>query len=59
MNSKVLSQDIYRTISQNIETYHREITYNYDLELVELEVPVNHIHIVVKSPPLKRYRLIR
>ena len=28
-----------------------KITYDYDIELVELEVPVDHIHMVVRTDP--------
>lgn len=29
----------------------KEIGYDYDIEIVELEIPVDHIHMVVRSEP--------
>lgn len=28
-----------------------KIGYDYDIEIVELEIPVNHIHMVIRSIP--------
>lgn len=29
----------------------RKITYDYDIELVEIEIPVDHIHMVIRGEP--------
>jgi putative transposase len=38
----------YRTILKDII---EQIGYDYNIEIVELEVPVDHIHMVVRSEP--------
>jgi putative transposase len=38
----------YRTILKNII---EQIGYDYNIEIVELELPVDHIHMVVRSEP--------
>lgn len=38
----------YRTVMKNIIEH---IGYNYNIEIVELEIPVDHIHMVVRSEP--------
>jgi putative transposase len=44
---KVFSEP-YRTVLKNII---EQIGYDYNIEIVELEVPVDHIHMVVRSEP--------
>ncbi len=38
----------YRTVVKDVI---RKIGYDYDIDIVELEVPANHIHMVVRSEP--------
>ena len=38
----------YRTVLKNII---EKIGYDYNIEIVELEIPVDHIHMVVRSEP--------
>ena len=40
----------YRT---SLKAIINKIGYDYNIEIVELEVPVDHIHMVVKSEPKK------
>jgi putative transposase len=35
----------------DLKTITRKIGYDYDIEIVELEVPVDHIHMVVRAEP--------
>ena len=44
---KVFTEPYRSTLKEIIAT----ITYDYNIELVELEVPIDHIHMVVKSVP--------
>ena len=44
---KVFSEP-YRTVMKNII---EQIGYNYNIEIVELEIPVDHIHMIVRSEP--------
>ena len=44
---KVFSEPYRETLKAIIG----KICYDYDIELVELEVPVDHIHMVVRSEP--------
>lgn len=44
---KIFSEP-YRTVMKNII---EQIGYNYNIEIVELEIPVDHIHMVVRSEP--------
>jgi putative transposase len=38
----------YRTV---LKTIIEKIGYDYNIEIVELEIPVDHIHMVVRSEP--------
>lgn len=38
----------YRTVLKNII---EQIGYDYNIEIVEFEIPVDHIHMVVRSEP--------
>lgn len=44
---KIFSEP-YRTVMKNII---EQIGYNYNIEIVELEIPVDHIHMIVRSEP--------
>jgi len=41
-------EEPYRSVLKNII---RKIGYDYDIDIVELEVPLDHIHMVVRSEP--------
>jgi len=41
-------EEPYRT---TLKTIIEKIGYDYDIEIIELEVPVDHIHMVVRSLP--------
>ena len=41
-------EEPYRT---TLKTIIEKIGYDYDIEIVELEIPVDHIHMVVRSLP--------
>ncbi len=41
-------EEPYRTVLKDIIS---KIGYDYEIDIVELEVPVDHIHMVVKSDP--------
>ena len=41
-------EEPYRTVLKDII---REVGYDYDIDIVELEVPTDHIHMVVRSEP--------
>jgi putative transposase len=41
-------EEPYRTVLKDII---RKIGYDYDIDIVELEVPTDHIHMVVRSEP--------
>ncbi len=41
-------EDPYRTVLKDII---RKVGYDYDIDIVELEVPTDHIHMVVRSEP--------
>ncbi len=47
MDSKVFAEPYRETLKAII----RKIAYDYDIELVELEVPEDHIHMVVRTEP--------
>jgi len=36
---------------ENLKSIIRKIGYDYNIEIVELEIPVDHIHMVVRSEP--------
>ena len=38
----------YRTVLKDII---RKVGYDYDIDIVELEVPTDHIHLVIRSEP--------
>ena len=38
----------YRTVLKNIID---QIGYDYNIEIIELEIPVDHLHMVVRSEP--------
>jgi len=38
----------YRT---TMKTIIKKIGYDYDIEIVELEIPEDHIHMVIRSIP--------
>ena len=38
----------YRTVLKNII---EQIGYDYNIEIIELEIPVDHLHMVVRSEP--------
>ncbi|WP_075553138.1 IS200/IS605 family transposase [Candidatus Paracaedibacter symbiosus] len=40
--------ELYRTVLKNII---EQVGYDYNIEIVELEIPVDHIHLVVRSEP--------
>lgn len=44
---KVFSEP-YRTVLKNII---EQIGYDYNIEIVEIEIPVDHIHMVIRSEP--------
>ncbi len=41
-------EEPYRTVLKDII---RKVGYDYDIDIVELEVPTDHIHMVVRSEP--------
>jgi putative transposase len=41
-------EEPYRTVLKDIV---RKVGYDYDIDIVELEVPTDHIHMVVRSEP--------
>jgi len=41
-------EEPYRSVLKEII---RKIGYDYDIDIVELEVPVDHVHMVVRSEP--------
>ena len=41
-------EEPYRSV---LKTIIRKIGYDYDIDIVELEVPLDHIHMVVRSEP--------
>ena len=41
-------EEPYRSVLKNII---RKIGYDYDIDIVELEVPLDHIHMVVRGEP--------
>jgi len=41
-------EESYRTVLKDIV---RKFGYDYDIDMVELEVPTDHIHMVVRSEP--------
>ena len=41
-------EEPYRT---ELKTIIEKVAYDYDLDIVELEVPVDHIHMVIRSEP--------
>ena len=36
---------------ENLKLIIRKIGYDYNIEIVELEIPVDHVHMVVKAEP--------
>ena len=51
MDTEISPQSISWALSKPFESYHRENSYDYNIEIVELEIPVDHIHMVVRSEP--------
>ena len=36
---------------ENLKLIIQKAAYNYNIEIIELEIPTDHIHMVVKSEP--------
>ena len=36
---------------ENLKLIIQKAAYNYNIEIIELEIPTDHIHMVVKSKP--------
>ncbi|MCL1077623.1 IS200/IS605 family transposase [Parashewanella spongiae] len=51
MDTKISAQSIYRAYREGLKSIIYKIGYDYDIDIVELEIPVDHIHMVIRGEP--------